>query len=119
MFAIMLKKIIPLFPNLQDFSWNYLESGRGKGAADGVGGVIKRTCDRLVAANVKEVSTVKEFSECIREHIQNIRILDSADRDHKLEEDIKAAIHMPGKCSSKILTIIKPRSHDAGTRSAG
>lgn len=55
MFHIILKKIIPSFPNLQAFSWNYLESGHGKGAADGVGGVVKRTCDRIVAANVQDV----------------------------------------------------------------
>jgi len=29
-------------------NWNYFEASHGKGAADGVGGVLKRTADRLV-----------------------------------------------------------------------
>ena len=29
-------------------SWNFTEAGHGKGAADGVGGLIKRTADKLV-----------------------------------------------------------------------
>ncbi|KAK5640405.1 hypothetical protein RI129_011216 [Pyrocoelia pectoralis] len=33
----------------QEMSWNYFESGHGKGAVDGVGGCLKRTVDRLVA----------------------------------------------------------------------
>ena len=30
-------------------NWSFLEAGHGKGAADGIGGVLKRTADRLVA----------------------------------------------------------------------
>lgn len=30
-------------------TWNYSESGHGKGAPDGVGGTLKRTADRLIA----------------------------------------------------------------------
>lgn len=30
-------------------TWNYLEAGHGKGAPDGVGGLLKRTADRLVS----------------------------------------------------------------------
>lgn len=29
-------------------SWNFLEAGHGKGAADGIGAVIKRSADRIV-----------------------------------------------------------------------
>lgn len=46
------KKIInlhKLYPKISKFSWNYYEAGHGKGAPDGIGGVTKRTADRLVA----------------------------------------------------------------------
>lgn len=37
-------------PNtLKIASWDYLEAGHGKGAADGVGGVLKRSADQLVS----------------------------------------------------------------------
>ena len=29
-------------------TWNFMEAGHGKGAPDGVGGVLKRTADSLV-----------------------------------------------------------------------
>jgi len=62
MCQIMIKKIIPLFPNLESFSWHYLESGYGKGAPDGLRGALKRTCDRVVARNIQDVRTLKNFT---------------------------------------------------------
>lgn len=44
LFTRFLNTIIPI----DMASWNYCEAGHGKGAADGVGGVIKRTADKLV-----------------------------------------------------------------------
>lgn len=46
------KKIISLhklYPKISKFTWNYYETGHGIGASDGIGGVTKRTADRLVA----------------------------------------------------------------------
>ena len=40
---------IPLELGYRSVIWNYLESGHGKGAADGVGAAIKRSADRLIA----------------------------------------------------------------------
>ncbi|CAH2002656.1 unnamed protein product [Acanthoscelides obtectus] len=40
---------IPKLLDVEAISWNYFESGHGKGAVDGVGGCLKRTADRLVA----------------------------------------------------------------------
>jgi len=34
--------------HIEDGTWNFFEASHGKGAADGVGGVLKRTSDRLV-----------------------------------------------------------------------
>lgn len=56
----------------KNLTWNYSESGHGKGAPDGVGGILKRTADQLVAGNLasfkslfealKERTTIKLFS---------------------------------------------------------
>ena len=40
---------------VKSVAWNYSESGHGKGAPDGIGAVIKRTADRLVAQG-KDIS---------------------------------------------------------------
>lgn len=36
-------------------TWNFLESGHGKGAADGVGVVIKRAADKAVETRGKDI----------------------------------------------------------------
>lgn len=44
-----LLSVIPLLmPNVQNISWNFSESGHGKGPMDGIGGTLKRSADRLV-----------------------------------------------------------------------
>jgi len=54
----MKKELLRQFPQLQGFVWNYSISGHGKGAADGVGAVLKRTADMKVAqgADIADVS---------------------------------------------------------------
>lgn len=44
-----MRELLPkMFKNLNHFSWNFMESGHGKGAMDGVGGSIKRNADQHV-----------------------------------------------------------------------
>jgi hypothetical protein len=97
MFHIMFTKIIPMFPDLEEFSWDFSESGHGKGPADGVGGVVKRTCDQMVSLNVQDISNFEEFSACIRQYIKNVRIMDAANRDNDLEKDVAGAKPVKGK----------------------
>ena len=40
---------LPDFGPFTSATWNFSESGHGKGAADGIGGSLKRLADRLVA----------------------------------------------------------------------
>jgi hypothetical protein len=48
-------------------TWNFTEAGHGKSAANGIGGVVKRTADRLVSQG-NDITTAKDFfnylSEC-------------------------------------------------------
>lgn len=44
----LLTQVPALFKNISLISWNYSESGHGKGPMDGVGGVLKRSADKLV-----------------------------------------------------------------------
>lgn len=50
-------------------TWNFWEAGHGKGAADGIGGLVKRTCDRAVAMG-KDVTDAEVFLNTINH--QNI-----------------------------------------------
>ena len=43
-------------------AWNWLESGHGKGACDGIGGTLKRLADRLVKTNT-EIQSAADFCE--------------------------------------------------------
>lgn len=106
MFKIIFEKIIPLFPNLLEFTWNYLESGHGKGAADGVGGVLKRTCDRLVAQN-EDIATFEQFFSCVQINIPNVHLVAAIDRDTELQDiNLTNSMAVKGKTSiSKVIQI--------------
>ena len=45
-------------------NWSFLEAGHGKGAADGIGGVLKRTADRIVAQGV-DLPNAEAVFECL------------------------------------------------------
>lgn len=49
MFYFLANELREFYPQMKSFTWNYSESGHGKGAPDGIGGTVKRTADRLVA----------------------------------------------------------------------
>lgn len=49
MFYFLACQLHLLFPTMKEVSWNYLESEHRKSAPNGIGGVTKRTADRLVA----------------------------------------------------------------------
>lgn len=90
MFYIILKKIVPMFRNLKNLIWNYLEAGNGKGAPDGVGATLKRTCDRVVASASRDISNFEEFVGCVTEEIKGIKIITVQTEDEELAEEIKS-----------------------------
>lgn len=45
-------------------TWNFWEAGHGKGPADGIGGLVKRTCDRAVAMG-EDVTNAAGFIKTI------------------------------------------------------
>ncbi|KAL4709200.1 hypothetical protein ACJJTC_008128 [Scirpophaga incertulas] len=59
---------------LNTLTWNYSESGHGKGAADGVGAVIKRTADSLVNLG-QDIGNFDDFQRILKEHLKNIKIV--------------------------------------------
>lgn len=50
----------------KNLTWNYSESGHGKGAPDGVGGTWKRTADQLVAKG-RDLATFKSLFDALKE----------------------------------------------------
>lgn len=45
-------------------TWSFFEASHGKGAPDGVGGVLKRTADRLVSEG-KDIQNAKQLYDCL------------------------------------------------------
>ncbi|XP_069136746.1 uncharacterized protein [Argopecten irradians] len=50
-------------------SLNFLEAGHGKGAADGIGGVIKRKADDLVNVQGKDITCAKDLLEGLKSNV--------------------------------------------------
>ena len=49
---------------MKHVKWSFLEAGHGKGAADGIGGVFKRTADRIVAQGA-DLPNAEAVFECL------------------------------------------------------
>jgi hypothetical protein len=52
-------------------TWNFTEAGHGKSAADGVGGVVKRTADRLVS-NGEDIIDAESFYSKVPPCVKNV-----------------------------------------------
>lgn len=61
------------YPSLRTVEWNYSESGHGKGAPDGVGGVLKRTADQLVARGV-DITSMDSLLQCLKKNVPGVYI---------------------------------------------
>lgn len=60
-------------PNLSRVIWHYCECGHGKGAPDGVGGVLKRSADRLVAFG-NDINSINALVEGLRTTVTGVKI---------------------------------------------
>lgn len=53
--------------------WNYCEGGHGKSAADGVGGVLKRTLDKQVAYQ-HDITNIESLVQNLKSFIKGVKI---------------------------------------------
>lgn len=73
-------------------TWNFTESGHGKSAADGIGGVVKRTADSIVAAGT-DIPNAEVFYDLVGQRVKKVRLLLIAHDDiEQLTESIPANI---------------------------
>ncbi|CAH0558950.1 unnamed protein product [Brassicogethes aeneus] len=80
MFYFLAVELPSLYTKIKNFSWNYLEAGHGKGAPDGIGGVTKRTADRLVAQG-NDIASFDTLVNALSKNVKGIKYLtiDSSD----------------------------------------
>lgn len=90
MFYVMKSRIIPIFSKLKSFTWNYSETGYGKGAVDGIGGRVKNACDKMVARGIADISNFEDFWNCVEDCFKSIKIIQiTTERDCDLQKEIK------------------------------
>lgn len=71
-------------------TWNYLEAGHGKGAADGVGAVVKRTADAFVNKGgdiTKAADLVKALESCT-----SVKLMTVSEEDSTNVEEIPLSV---------------------------
>lgn len=69
----IISKLHWYYDALKCVSWNYSESGHGKGAPDGVGAVLKRTADKIVSQG-KDVPDLKTLMTFLKTRVQGVTI---------------------------------------------
>lgn len=93
-FHIISHHIKEFLPSVLYFTWNYSESGHGKGAPDGIGGTLKRTADKAVAEG-KDVASLQDLMAILMERCPGVRLFVVANQDIE-EVDV-----LLSKCSIK------------------
>jgi len=71
--------------------WNFLEAGHGKGPADGIGAVIKRTADKLVALGKDLTSTQRLMDALVENTTVKLFIVDG-EQIERMESKIPQGI---------------------------
>ncbi|PZC82473.1 hypothetical protein B5X24_HaOG210222 [Helicoverpa armigera] len=67
-------------------TWNFSESGHGKGVADGIGGSVKRTLDKQVAYNW-DITNGKEAFEMLKSVSKSIQFFFIEDSDIQMVQE--------------------------------
>nr|CAI5844105.1 unnamed protein product [Callosobruchus analis] len=65
--------------------WHYSESGHGKGAPDGVGAVVKRTADRLVAMG-RDIPDLQNYREITYDRLRYTDVYSSSDESDDTDD---------------------------------
>nr|CAI5837128.1 unnamed protein product [Callosobruchus analis] len=89
MFYILASRLHLEVPNVEKFSWNFSESGHGKGAPDGVGAACKKTADAVVAAG-GDIDSLESFVNIIQERCPGITMFTIDEKAiDEITDDIK------------------------------
>ncbi|CAG4984789.1 unnamed protein product [Parnassius apollo] len=79
MFYILASRLQQEVSNVKKFTWNYSESGHGKGAPDGIGATCKRTADAVVATG-GDIDNLESFVEAIQRRCSAITLFTIDDK---------------------------------------
>ncbi|KAJ2937753.1 hypothetical protein O0L34_g19150 [Tuta absoluta] len=82
----VIAKLHLYYISLRHVVWNYSEAGHGKGAPDGVGGVLKRTADQIVARG-NDIQNMESFLIHLRKNVSNV-ILKVVEASAIFEKDL-------------------------------
>ena len=86
-------------------TWNFSEAGHGKGAADGVGGALKRTADRLISLN-SDINTPRRLFDALCSSGSSVSLfyVDSDVVNRAMENAPSTVKSIPGTMSIHQLT---------------
>ncbi|PZC79421.1 hypothetical protein B5X24_HaOG216416 [Helicoverpa armigera] len=69
----IMSRLSVYIPSITKVVWNYCECGHGKGAPDGVGGLLKRTADRYVALQ-SDIPDLNSFVNALQSSVKGVQI---------------------------------------------
>ena len=73
--ASLLEHLVDTYPEEITVKWIYLESGHGKGAADGVGATVKSKLKKITARDDNADFSAEELKKSYLEEDQNVRVI--------------------------------------------
>ncbi|KAJ8686130.1 hypothetical protein QAD02_021924 [Eretmocerus hayati] len=80
-FFFLLTQLLPLrYKQIKRLTYNYSESGHGKGPADGIGATVKRAADDYVRHG-GDIPTFQKFYEVIKKQASNVHVSSIKEED--------------------------------------
>jgi len=73
-FFLIAHYLSDMIPGIKLATWNFSEAGHGKGAPDGIGAVLKRTADRVVAQG-KDVHNFVSFVHELEKNVHGVKLI--------------------------------------------
>lgn len=73
MFYLIIHLLPKYYSQIERITYNFSESGHGKGPADGIGAAIKRICDDKVSYG-QDISDLNAFLLAVKEHSKKIHV---------------------------------------------
>lgn len=101
MFHLVTTYIVQRYPQIRSITYNFSEAGHGKNAADGIGAVVKRTADRIVAQGT-DVNSFEILLRVIEENCQNLFISSVSEFDIQAIQSILPATIPPFDGTMKV-----------------
>ncbi|XP_050519541.1 uncharacterized protein LOC126893418 isoform X4 [Diabrotica virgifera virgifera] len=106
MFNFLVKNLNRHFSQIKMVTWNYCEAGHGKGPPDGIGGVCKRTADRIVPQG-SDIDSLRTLIDVLEKNCSKIKFYIITEQEiNKIRQQVEQNDNLIFKGTMKVHQVV-------------